>query len=83
MFREGDDTVAEVCFRILTPPVNQIDPIFVFALLNVEPFEDTAQGTCTNNLATVHEHNYSTSIVHTGNDHGHNNNFSEAMILFN
>ena len=40
---EGVDAVAEVCFRILSPPQSQIDP-FAFALVNVDPFEDTAQG---------------------------------------
>ena len=43
--REGVDTVAEVCFRILSPPQSQIDPSFSFVLVNVIPFEDTAQGT--------------------------------------
>ena len=43
--REGVDTVAEVCFRILSPPQSQIDSSFPFVLVNVNPFEDTAQGT--------------------------------------
>lgn len=42
--REGVDAVAEVCFRILSPPQDEIDPIAVFALVNVDPFEDTARG---------------------------------------
>ena len=42
--REGVDSIAEVCFRILSPPQSDIDPIAVFALVNVEPFEGTAQG---------------------------------------
>jgi hypothetical protein len=42
--REGVDAEAEVCFRILSPLQSQIDPISAFALINIDPFEDTAQG---------------------------------------
>ena len=44
-FREGVDMIAEVCFTIISPPLDQIDPLAVFAIVNVEPFEDSAQGT--------------------------------------
>ena len=43
-FQEGVNAVAEVCFTILSPPLDQIDPISVFALINVEPFQDSAEG---------------------------------------
>lgn len=41
--REGVDTSAEVCFRILSPEVSQLD-ILAFALVNVVPMDGSALG---------------------------------------
>ena len=41
---QESDMTAEVCFTILSPPLDQIDPIAVFAIVLVEPFEDSALG---------------------------------------
>lgn len=43
-FREGVDSTVEVCFRIISPQPDQFDTFGTFALVNVEPFENTAQG---------------------------------------
>ena len=43
-FSEGVDTSVEVCFLILSPDADQFDTFGTFALVNVEPFEGTAQG---------------------------------------
>lgn len=77
MFHEGIDSSIEVCFKILSPDVEQID-VNTFATVNIEPITGTAVGKhC--NICVQHK-NYYINIVE-GEDYVLPDSYSAVSFL--